>query len=69
MDKTILYFQCASGISGDMTIAALLDLGIEEKRFLEELAKLNLTGYSTAIRLTEKNGITGVDFQVLLGQV
>lgn len=69
MDKTILYFQCASGISGDMTIAALLDLGIEEKRFLEELAKLNLTGYSTAIRHTEKNGITGVDFQVLLGQV
>lgn len=69
MDKTILYFQCSSGISGDMTIAALLDLGIEEKRFLEELAKLNLEGYSTAIRHMEKDGITGTDFQVLLEQV
>ena len=69
MDKTVLYFQCSSGISGDMTIAALLDLGIEEKRFLEELAKLNLEGYSTAIRHMEKDGITGTDFQVLLEQV
>lgn len=69
MDKTILYFQCSSGISGDMTIAALLDLGIEEKRFLEELAKLNLEGYSTAIRHMEKDGITGTDFHVLLEQV
>ncbi|MBC8544767.1 nickel pincer cofactor biosynthesis protein LarC [Bianquea renquensis] len=68
MDKTILYFQCSSGISGDMTVAALLDLGIDEKRFLEELAKLHLEGYSTVIRHMEKDGITGTDFQVLLEQ-
>ena len=37
MDKRILYFDCFSGISGDMTVGALLDLGIDKEEFKAEL--------------------------------
>jgi uncharacterized protein (DUF111 family) len=40
----ILYFDNFSGISGDMAIGALLDLGIDQRAFLNELKKLNLGG-------------------------
>lgn len=65
MEK-ILYFECSSGISGDMTIAALLDLGLDQKEFLNKLKKLNLSGYEIEIKKTQKNGITGTDFKVVL---
>ena len=55
--RKILYFDCASGISGDMTLGALLDLGTDEQQFLRELEKLHLEGYHIAIEETEKNGI------------
>ena len=35
----ILYFDCFAGISGDMTIGALLDLGIEHETFLSEIKR------------------------------
>lgn len=62
----ILYFDCFSGISGDMTIGALLDLGIDREVFLKELSKLDLDGYR--IEITEKTvmGISGTDFNVVL---
>ncbi len=62
----ILYFQCLSGISGDMTVAALLDLGVDQTQFLEQLQKLNLSGYQIRIERKQKNGITGTKFTVLL---
>ncbi|WP_129599010.1 nickel pincer cofactor biosynthesis protein LarC [Anaerophilus nitritogenes] len=65
MEK-ILYFDCLSGISGDMSIAALLDLGIDQKDFLNELNKLNIEGYTIQIKKNQKNGITGTDFYVVL---
>lgn len=42
MEKRILYFDIINGISGDMTLSSLLDLGIPKEIFLEELSKLNL---------------------------
>ncbi len=64
--KRILYFDCFAGISGDMTVGALLDLGIDPQTFLSELAKLNLEGYQIEISPSIKNGITGIDFKVNL---
>ncbi|MFV0520719.1 MAG: nickel insertion protein, partial [Lachnospirales bacterium] len=47
MEKKILYFDVLSGISGDMTIGALIDLkeGIDLDFLTKELKKLKLTGY------------------------
>ena len=52
--KKVLYFDCFSGISGDMTIAALIDLGIDKDAFKAELSKLNVDGFSVEFSRTEK---------------
>lgn len=62
----VLYFECFSGISGDMTLGALMDLGVDEQLFRRELAKLNLEEYRLVIGKSIKNGITGKDVQVIL---
>lgn len=54
-----LYFDCFSGISGDMTLGALLDLGVDQKEFLEEIGKLGIDGYHITFDKAVKNGITG----------
>ncbi len=66
MGKRILYFDCFSGISGDMTIGALLDLGIDQTLFLAELRKLKLDEFEIEIKKGLKNGISGTDFTVHL---
>ncbi len=50
--KTILHFDTFSGISGDMTLGALLDIVQDNDWFNEQIAKLNLTNYE--IKITEK---------------
>ncbi len=62
----VLYFDCFSGISGDMTVAALLDLGIDAEIFKKELGKLKIGGYKLEISKKVKNGIVGTDFKVIL---
>jgi uncharacterized protein (TIGR00299 family) protein len=64
----ILYFDCFSGISGDMTIGALLDLGIDAGRFRQELSKLNLEGFELHIERRLSRGIAGTDVNVVLTQ-
>lgn len=61
-----LYFDCFSGISGDMTVGALLDVGADEKALLEGLEKLKVDGYRIKIEKKLKNGISGTDFSVIL---
>jgi uncharacterized protein (TIGR00299 family) protein len=61
-----LYLDVFSGLSGDMFIAALLDLGADFRQIEYGLAKLNLDGYSLAHRRAAKCGIEGVKFDVLL---
>lgn len=55
--NSILYFDCASGISGDMVLGALLDLGADEQKFLTQLQKLSVEGWSVQTGETQKNGI------------
>lgn len=62
----ILYFDCFSGVSGDMTLAALLSLGLPKEKLLGELKKLSLENYSVEISAGSRSGIaaTGVEVQV-----
>ena len=48
MGKT-LYLECYSGISGDMTVAALLDLGADQEVLGKVLASLPVQGFETKI--------------------
>ena len=62
----VLYFDCSSGISGNMTLGALMEL-IDEPDYLQkELAKLNIDGYHLHVTKTKKNGITGTYVDVHL---
>ncbi len=61
-----LYFQCSSGISGDMTVAALLDLGADQEVLRRGLESLHLEGYHLHLGKTKKCGIEAVDFDVHL---
>src|SRR3989344_978414 len=60
-----LYFDCFSGISGDMIIGALLDLGLDFKFLEKELNKLNIQGYKIEARKVIKNGISATKFDVV----
>ena len=62
----VLYFDCSSGISGNMTLGALLEL-CDDPHYLEnELNKLHVDGYHMHISQTKKNGITGTYVDVHL---
>ena len=62
--KTI-YFDCFSGISGDMIIGALLALGLDFNHLKKELGKLNLKKYKIEAKKIVKNGITATKFDVI----
>ena len=62
----VLYFDCFSGISGDMTLGALMDLGINPSDVSKELAKLNLEGFSLEAEKKQKYGILGTEANVII---
>lgn len=64
MKDRILYLEGSSGISGDMTVSALLDLGADREYLKKELEKLPLEGYRLVIGRTEKCGIAACAFFV-----
>ena len=61
-----LYFDCFSGISGDMTVGALLDLGLPIEALRDELSQLDLAGYSIDAEGCFVNGIGATKFNVKL---
>lgn len=61
-----LYFEMYSGIAGDMTIGALLDLGASKEKLIEGIKSLNLTGYELVFDRVKKNGIDAYNFDVIL---
>ena len=65
MGKT-LYLECYSGISGDMTVAALLDLGADQAVLDRVLKSLPVSGFETKVSRVVKSGIDACDFDVVL---
>lgn len=65
MENT-LYLECYSGISGDMTVAALLDLGADREVLEKALQSLPISGFRTEITKIKKSGIDACDFRVIL---
>ena len=62
----VLYFDCSSGISGNMTLGALSELIDDPDYLVNELKKLNVDGYHIHISKEKKNGITGTYVDVHL---
>ena len=60
-----LYLDIFSGISGDMFLGAMIDLGVDATELEAELAKLNLDGYQLHVSRKTKANIDGVKFDVL----
>lgn len=65
MGKT-LYLECYSGISGDMTVASLLDLGADQENLKKALDSLPLEGFEIEVKRVKKAGLDACDFQVRL---
>lgn len=64
--KRTLYFDCFSGISGDMTVGALLDLGIDQAEFQKSLNSLGVKGYRLMISKKSAYGIAATDFDIII---
>lgn len=65
----ILYYDCFCGISGDMNLAALIDLGVPKEYLMQELSKVNLNSeYEMKIERSVKLGITGTRVDVKLNE-
>jgi len=61
-----LYFDCFSGISGDMTIGALLDLGLDFEYLKTELKKLPVEGYELKASRVVRSSLSAMKFDVLM---
>ncbi len=62
----ILYLDCFSGISGDMTVAALVDAGADRSYIEEELGRMKLDAYTLEWNRVNKQGISALKFDVIL---
>lgn len=60
----VLYFDCPMGISGDMCMAALIDMGVDFKMVLRELKKLKADRIDVAVNKEVRHSITGTTFRV-----
>jgi uncharacterized protein (TIGR00299 family) protein len=62
----VAYFDCFSGIAGDMILGALIDLGVGVPFLSKELKKLPLSGYALQVKTVEKNHIAAQDINVIV---
>jgi uncharacterized protein (DUF111 family) len=64
--EKVLYFECNSGISGDMTLGALIHLGADVQAIKNELEKLNIAPFNLVANKVSKSGVWGVDLDVII---
>ncbi|HEX2396358.1 MAG TPA: nickel pincer cofactor biosynthesis protein LarC [Bacteroidales bacterium] len=62
----ILYFDCFAGISGDMNLGAMIDLGVDPAYLKKELTKIPVHGYDLHIGIEKRKGISGTRVQVVI---
>lgn len=65
-DKRVIYFDCFSGISGDMILGALVNLGTDIKKIRNHLKSLNLKSFKLNTRQVKRNGLIGTKINVVL---
>ncbi len=64
MSIKTLYLDCFSGISGDMFLGLLIDLGLESSQLEDELEKLQLPGWQLQVDREQRHGVEGCRVQV-----
>jgi len=62
----ILYYDCFAGISGDMNLGALIDLGVDPDFLIAELQRLNIEGFHLEIQKDIRRGISGTKATVVI---
>jgi uncharacterized protein (TIGR00299 family) protein len=62
----LLYLDCLAGISGDMFLGALLDLGVSQEKLERELRKLKLDGWRLHVTRAMNRNVSGVRLEVLV---
>ena len=65
---TVAYFDCFSGISGDMVLGALVDSGLSIQSLEEDLSKLGLSEYELSSRKVKKHGIEATKVDVITSE-
>lgn len=71
MNDKFLYFECNTGISGDMVVASMLDLGADRKpldQMLQSLKDMQIGEFEIQVSHVEKSGIGACDFNVILSE-
>ena len=64
--KQILYLECYSGISGDMLVAALIDLGVPQEKLIKALKTIPIKDFEILITKVKKSCVLATDFNVIL---
>ena len=62
------YFDCFAGVSGDMTLGALVDVGVDLAVLREELTKLPVSGYSLEAKAVKRGGFRGTKVDVIVDE-
>ncbi len=62
----VVYFDCFNGISGDMILGALFDLGLDRESWFRELNKLDISGYRVEVNPKRKGPLMGTDVNIIV---
>ena len=60
----VLYYDCFAGISGDMNLGAMIDIGVDKDYLVNELNRLPVSGFNLSVSEELKNGISGTKVSV-----